>query len=110
MKPAHAPPTDLGPDGRAFYASVLSEFELDPNQFEILAAAARQLDRAATARAEVKTRGLLVMNRHGELAENPAVKVERAAHAAFMRLRRELGVDADKSSETARGPNSRNFR
>ena len=62
--------------------------------------AARQLDRQATARADVEKNGVTILDRFGIAKENPAVAIERQAAMAFVRIMRELNLDAEKPEES----------
>jgi P27 family predicted phage terminase small subunit len=92
-EPLSAPPSHLGTAGRRFWAAVVAEYDLEPHAVELLAAACEQLDRAAAAREMIAAEGLTTVDRFGQVKPHPAVGIEKEAHLAFMRLRRELNVD-----------------
>lgn len=88
------PPADLGPVARAWFTSVTREFELPPHALAVLTQAARALDRAEEARAELKRAGGLTYSDENHIVrQHPAVNIERDARGLFMRLRRELRLD-----------------
>lgn len=99
------PPADLGDPGAKYWRSVVEDFELDESALELLAHACRQLDRAEAARTALKRDGMTFVDRWGQPRCHPALAEERAAHLAFLRLRRELAIDTEEpSSEPKRGP------
>lgn len=87
------PPKWLGPDGRAYFKKIHTDFVVEPHQFPIVENAALQVDRAAQARAVIAVEGITTKDRFGQIRTHPSVDAERAAHLAFTRIQRELGLD-----------------
>ena len=93
-------PSGLGPEGRKHWKASISEFDFEVHHPPLLESAARQLDRQATARADVEKNGVTILDRFGIAKENPAVAIERQAAMAFVRIMRELNLDAEKPEES----------
>jgi P27 family predicted phage terminase small subunit len=103
------PPRSLGDEGKAYWKKIQSEFDVPEHQFDLLAAACQQLDRAAEAREKIACEGVTALDRFGQAKTHPAVDIERNAHLAFCRLQRELGLDiAPPSSRPPARPGTRN--
>jgi P27 family predicted phage terminase small subunit len=96
------PPKSLGADGRAYWRKIMSDFVVEDHHLDLLRACCEQLDRAAAARAVIAEKGVTTEDRFGQVRTHPAVDSERAAHLAFCRLQRELGLDVLPPS--SRGP------
>ena len=74
---------------KAFWTSILKDFELEEDACLILRAACENFDRAQIARQIIATEGITLPGgkRH------PAVDVEAGAYALFLRALRQLGLD-----------------
>jgi phage terminase small subunit len=88
-------PNYLATEGRAFFEGIAGEYELDPPALALLAAASKQLDRIAEARAVLQKEPVIVQDRFGQSRTHPAVEVERNASVCFARLLREIGLDLE---------------
>ncbi|MEX2141610.1 MAG: P27 family phage terminase small subunit [Pirellulales bacterium] len=100
----NTPPEHLAAAGSRFWAAVVSEYDLEPHAAEVLRAACEQLDRASAARAIIDAEGLTTVDRFGQVKPHPAVGIEKEAHLAFMRLRRELNVDTPPAESRGTRP------
>lgn len=88
------PPKHLAERGRTFWAHVASAFALEDSDLPLLTAAAEMLDRAEQAKHKLAAEGMTAVDRFGQTKPHPAVEIERASLLAFVRIRRELGLDA----------------
>jgi P27 family predicted phage terminase small subunit len=108
-KPKTAPaPVHLGPRGKAFWNETLSAYAMDETDLPLVQAAAEQLDRAESARLQIEREGLTTKDRFGQVKSHPAVEIERQAHLAYVRIRRELGLDVAPAD--SRPPLPRGYR
>ncbi len=99
------PPTSLGKAGREFWRSVLAAYVLEEgHHLRLLENAALCLDRAAAARVQLATDGIVTKNRFGEVVAHPAANIERQSMTLFRQNLRELGLDVDGSPAELRGP------
>ena len=96
------PPASLGEAGRKYWRTVCETFILEGHHVDILRSACEQLDRANSARAEIQSNGVVVLDRFGQPKASPAVEIERQAHSTFLKLARELGLDV--APPESRGP------
>lgn len=79
------PPAHLEAAGKDFFIKLVKEHEIrDFAGLELVTRAAEAVDRMAQAREAIEEAGLVVPNRYGNLVENPAVRIEREAHRAFL--------------------------
>ena len=102
-------PSNLGPAGEAYFALVAEAFELLPEDVPLLVAACEMLDRAASAKAIIAKEGVTTTDRWGQVKPHPAVDIERQSRLAFVRIRRELGLDAAVPPDS-RPPLPRGYR
>lgn len=103
-EPGPPPPETLGNAGRAFWLSVVEQFDLNNHDLPLLLGACEMLDRAATARRQVESEGLTTTDRFGQPREHPAAAVERQSWLTFSKLRRELNVDSVPPPTDSRPP------
>jgi phage terminase small subunit len=89
----HAPPDHLSPAMKAWWRSVLADFELDEHHRFLLESAAGAWDRMTEARAAIAEHGLTYVDDRGAPKARPEVAIERDARIAFARLVRELDLD-----------------
>lgn len=94
-KTPKSPPKQLKTRGAKYWRTVMSEFELSDSDQALLLAACQQLDRAEAARKEVESAGLTFVDRFGQTKGHPAIDIERQSLLAFVRIRRELGLDVE---------------
>ncbi len=102
------PPSHLKAAGREHWLSVLAMFTFSEHDLPMLQSACEQLDRAAEAREIIAKDGVTTKDRFGQLKEHPACAIERAAHLAFVRIERELALQAPAAD--TRPPLGRNYR
>jgi phage terminase small subunit len=106
------PPAHLKAEGSALFSAVLAEFELNPAETELLAAACVALDRMTEARALLDRDGLVVEGRAGPRA-HPACMVERDSRVAFDRILARLhltGVEAEPMAQKGSHRNAGKLR
>jgi phage terminase small subunit len=104
-------PAHLAPATRQWFASVLSDFVLEPHHVRLLTLAAESWDRCQQARAALAEEGLTYTDRFGAPRLRPEVAVERDSRIAFARLVRELDLDLAGGDDPAdRAPPLRSNR
>lgn len=101
-------PKHLEKRGRAFWVLVCDEFALEASDLPLLLACCELLDRADEARQKVLNEGLTIVDRFGQTKTHPAVEIERQSLLAFVRIRRELGLDVEPPD--SRPPLPRGYR
>ena len=97
------PPADLRPETAAWWAEIVTDYDLEPSIRPVLTAAARLWDRAASARAVLAEHGLVYVDRFGQPKERPEVAVERQSLNAFRLALRELELGTEKEPPTLGG-------
>lgn len=98
------PPTDLGPDGRAFWRDVLEEYDLRVDELRLLSGACRALDRAVRLSEAASGADLTVKGSHGGTQVNPLIAEARQQELLFARLTRQMGLaDPDDDTQVASG-------
>lgn len=95
MTEKHQPPEHLNAESRRWYASIVSDYQLESHHLKLLQAAAECWDRAQQARESVAKDGLIHKDRHGNLRAHPGVQIERDNRTLFARLLRELALDVE---------------
>ena len=88
------PPAHLAPATRKWFASVVAQFQLEDHHVRLLILAAEAWDRVQEARAAIAQHGMVFQDRFGAPRLRPEVAVERDSRIAFVRILRELGLDA----------------
>lgn len=90
------PPDHLRPAGKAFFASVVSEYGIaDAAGAALLSTAAECLDRMRAAQASIAEHGELVTDRYGAPKLNPACALEKDARSGFLAAMRALNLDLE---------------
>ncbi len=97
-------PRKLKPESRKFWRYVMETFELEPHHEQILRVCCESLDRMAVARSVLARDGPTFVDRFGQPAVRPEVKIEKDAQIIFMRGLRELDLDREDLPGAARGP------
>lgn len=103
---APKPPDDLDERGAAFWREVTGAYALRADELELLAEAARCLDRLDELREAVEADGLTVTGRRGDVALHPAAKEERQVRLLLRLLLSQLGLtdlDTGETDATKRG-------
>jgi len=85
-------PPGLGPRGGRFWRWATSEFELERPHLELVAEAARLLDRCDAIAETVATEGLTVAGSKGQTRPHPLLAEQRQAQLALGRLLDLLGL------------------
>lgn len=89
-------PSHLGAVGRALWAEVQAEFEVDDAAGRaLLQSACEARDRIEAARKAIDEHGVVVTDRFGELRPNPATSVEHQARGAMVRALSALRLAPD---------------
>ena len=73
----------------------MAEFDIADHDEPLLVACCEMLDRAEEARKKVEKEGLTVIDRFNQPKPHPAVDIECQSLLSFVRIRRELGIDAE---------------
>ncbi|MGO8840920.1 MAG: P27 family phage terminase small subunit [Methyloceanibacter sp.] len=103
-------PSHLQRATRAWFLTVLRDYQLEPHHIRLLTLAAEAWDRHEQARAEIERDGLTVPTANG-LKTHPAIAIERDARLAFARLVRELDLSEEAPpSQHASPPGLRSNR
>jgi P27 family predicted phage terminase small subunit len=97
---APRPPAHLSAAAKAWWKSVLRDYDLAPHQVKLLQAACESWDRAQEARKAVAKHGVVTEGRYGQLVANPATITEKENRALFARLVAQL----DFPEEAQDGP------
>ena len=92
-------PKHLRNETKAFWLSVLRDYQLEAHHVKLLTSACESWDRASEAREAVAAAGAFFTNRHGELKPHPGLSVERDCRSLFARLIRELSLTVDDPAE-----------
>ena len=94
-------PSHLKSAGKKLWESVATTFDLEEHDLTLLTALAETLDRKNQAERDLRKYGSITFtNRHGELKPHPAIAVVRDCNVLIARLRRELCLSEDESSES----------
>jgi P27 family predicted phage terminase small subunit len=95
-------PKHLAAPTRAWWDSVIEQYQLEPHHLKLLQLAAEAWDRCQEARETLARDGLIVTSSKGGICAHPCVAIERDARLAFARIIRELDLDAGAPSEAPR--------
>ena len=97
------PPSHLRPSTKKWWASVVSQWELDPHHVHILTMACEAKDRAEAAREQVEREGMLINGLHGRRS-HPLLSIERDCRLTFAKLLKQLNLDeSDDNDKPGRG-------
>jgi phage terminase small subunit len=99
-----APPSHLSPASRAFFAQIISDYELESQHVRLLTLCCEAADRGTLAREALAVHGLTYLDRFGAPHARPEVAIARDATIAVARLCRELDLDADAIAMPTRPP------
>lgn len=89
------PPDHLQPATKAWWTSVVTDYELEQFQFHVLQAAAEAWDLYQFARAELAKHGLTYTDDKGMIRPRPEAAIARDARTSFLRAVRELKLDVE---------------
>lgn len=98
MSQPKAPP-HLSRATKAWWRSVLEDYQLEPHHRHLLTLACEAWDRGQEARAVIDAEGIVYHDRFGAPRKHPAVSVEEQARIAFARLVRELDLDGEPAPD-----------
>ena len=98
------PPSHLSPASRAWFAQIISDYELESQHLRLLTLACEAWDRGVQAREALAEHGLTFLDRFGSPHARPEVAIARDATIAVARLCRELDLDADAIAPPTRPP------
>jgi P27 family predicted phage terminase small subunit len=87
------PPGHLSKTSKALWNEVVAAFVLEPAALAILTAGLEARDRCDQAKAVVQEKGVVIVDRWGQLRTNPATTVERDSRAAFLHAMKQIGLD-----------------
>jgi P27 family predicted phage terminase small subunit len=96
------PPYHLSTRCKAWWKSVVRDFELEDHHLHLLRLCAEALDRCEEARAILGEDGITFRDDRGNVRSHPAVQIEKDARIAVARLLRELSLDADAAPDAPR--------
>ena len=93
-------PNFLQVEGRDFWISVLTDYDLEESHhLKLLENACVCIDRIAQARRHIRKHGAFFKDRFLQMKESPAGKSERDNKILFARLMRELQLDIEPPKE-----------
>jgi phage terminase small subunit len=98
------PPTHLRPATKAWFASVCTDYDLEPHHVRLLTLAAESWDRCCEAREALAKHGLTFVDRYGSPRARPEAAIESQSRIAFCRLCRELDLDTEATPDSKRPP------
>jgi phage terminase small subunit len=87
------PPDHLTPATKAWWTSIVTDYELEPYQLHVLQAAGEAWDLYQFARAELAKHGLTFSDAKGMVRARPEAAIARDARTSFLRAVRELKLD-----------------
>ncbi len=96
-------PAGLKAESAKFWRDIVSDYELEQHHLKILESACRCWDRILEDREVIEKEGRFFLDRYDQPKTHPAVDDETKQKALFMRLIRELCLDAQVPDE-ARQP------
>ncbi|MBA7496591.1 hypothetical protein ES702_07200 [subsurface metagenome] len=88
-------PMHLKKSTRQWVNGILKDYEFETHHIRLLILAGEALDRCNTARDVLNEHGPTYLNRFGEPRARPEVVIERDSRLQFVRIVRELNLDAD---------------
>lgn len=88
------PPAGLGDRGRAYWRTVLGDFDLDSPDLAVLEQACRLLDRISALDAVVDDEGVMSRSAQGPRV-HPALVESRQARLALVKVVKSLGLPAE---------------
>ena len=87
--------------GMKFRKNVLNEIRFDEtHDFARIDLAAHTWDEIIECHKVIKSQGMFIEDRFGQLKENPALKTERDLKVVFCRILRELNLDIEPGKES----------
>ena len=98
------PPKHLSKRAKGLWLSVAEPYDLAAFQYELLLRACEASDRADEAQALLRSEGLTLADRYGQVKPHPAAAIERDSRIAEARLLRELALEPGPPEEHARPP------
>lgn len=103
------PPGHLRAATRRWFASVVSDYDLDSHHVRLLTLAAEAWDRGQQAREVIDRDGMTFSDRFGQPKARPEIAIERDSRIGFARLIRELGLDVEPPPEAPRMARTRDY-
>ena len=97
-------PQHLSLAAQQFWGYIMETFELEPHHEQLLQVCCESLDRMAGARKVLDRDGPTFVDRFGQPAVKPEVKIERDAQTIFIRALRELDLDREDIPGAPRSP------
>ena len=89
------PPVALQSSGRRLWDTVIGQFDLEPHDLQMLAAACEAFDIAARHKRKLDKEGLTFRDKLGNPRPHPSCSEHRAALDAYRKLMRELGLGTE---------------
>jgi P27 family predicted phage terminase small subunit len=106
----HRPPGHLTDPTRAWWSSVVKDYELEPHHLRLLQHACEAWDMSQQAREMILRDGPVIEGREGGLRPHPAVAISRDSMTTFARLVRELDLDVEPPGGGHHPPLLRRYR
>jgi P27 family predicted phage terminase small subunit len=97
-------PAHLEPATRAWWASVIGDYQLEDHHLRLLQLACEAWDRSQQAREILAVDGVVFRDDRGNVRAHPAITIEKDARIAFARLVREMDLDTEPPPSTRVSP------
>lgn len=98
------PPKHLSKAVRAWWKSVMLDYQLEPHHLRLLQLAGEAWDACEQARKAIADHGTTYKDRFGAPRVRPEVGIMRDSRLAFARLVRELDLDVEAPASDRSGP------
>jgi P27 family predicted phage terminase small subunit len=99
--PEPKPPEHLSKRSKAFWRRISARYELETEHFEVLRKALEASDRADEAAELLRSEGLTIVDRYGQVKAHPAAMVELQNRNAFLRFIEALKLGQDEPQGTS---------
>lgn len=95
---APTPPSHLSRRSKAFWRSIVADYDLPVEHLEVLRKALEASDRVDQAGELLREEGLVVTDKYGQVKPHPASSIETANRRQFLQLIEALKLGDDEAS------------